>query len=491
MFKRFVTATLLMTLLSCAAMAQDAKTVIANASKAMGADTLNSIEYTGNGADFSIGQAMTPGGPWPKFNNKTFTRAINYQTSAMRTNRVRTQAEFPQLGGGGQPLIGEVTQNQVVVVGANTPWNQQLEFILTPHGFLKAAATNNATVASQTIAGKKYNVVTFTGQNKAKVNGYINDQNLVEKVETWIDNNILGDMLWDATFTQYASFGGIQFPRRIVQRQAGWPILDWMAIDVKPNAPAAIQAAAPAAGAAGGGGGGGQQAAPTTTSKQLGPGVWMVLPAYASLVADMTDYIVIAGGGQNEATALATMAEARRLIPNKPIRYVINSHAHFDHSGGLRTYAAEGVTILTHEGNRAYFERIFAAPHTLNPDKFALSKKKAVFETVGDKKVLTDGTHVVEIYRQQGNFHNDGLLFTYLPKEKALLEADSFNPLADPNAPAPAVVNMNTINLLDNIRRLKLDVQTFVPEHYTADGRAVGMADLYKFIGQSPASSNN
>src|SRR5688500_6248008 len=115
-----------------------------------------------------------------------------------------------------------------------------------------------------------------------------------------------------------------------------------MAMDVKPNAPAAIQAPAPAAGG-GGGGGGGQQAA--TTSKQLGPGVWMVLPAYASIVVDFRDYIVVIGGGNNDARAEATIAEARRLVPNKPIRYVINTHAHFDHMGGLRAYAAEGVTI--------------------------------------------------------------------------------------------------------------------------------------------------
>jgi hypothetical protein len=64
-----------------------------------------------------------------------------------------------------------------------------LDFWTTPYGFLKAAAANSATVASQKIGSKNYTVVTFIGQNKAKVNGYINDQNMIEKVETWIDAN--------------------------------------------------------------------------------------------------------------------------------------------------------------------------------------------------------------------------------------------------------------------------------------------------------------
>ena len=193
---------------------------------------------------------------------------------------------------------------------------------------------------------------------------------------------------------------------------------------------------------------------------------------------------------RSDARAEAIIAEAKKLIPNKPIKYVVNTHAHFDHSGGLRAFVAEGATIVTHESNRAYFERILAAPHTLNPDKLAQAKKKPSFETMTDKKVLTDGVHTIELYQQQGNFHADGLIFAYLPKEKVLLEADSFNPPADPNFTTPAVINMNSVNLLDNIQRLKLDVQTFVPVHYPPDGRPIGMNELYKFIGRNPATSN-
>src|SRR5207249_9497532 len=92
--------------------------------------------------------------------------------------------------------------------------------------------------------------------------------------------------------------------------------------------------------------------------------------------------------------------------------------AHFDHSSGLRTFVAEGATIVTHQVNKPYFEKIFALPHTLNPDKMAESKKKPTFETMTEKKVLTDGNHVIELHHMQGIGHHDGLLMVYLPREK-------------------------------------------------------------------------
>src|SRR5437762_8537476 len=188
------------------------------------------------------------------------------------------------------------------------------------------------------------------GQNKAKVNGYINAQNMVEKVETWIDNPMLGDMLFEATYTDYKDFGGVKFPTHIVQSQGGYPIFDLTVTDVKPNAAVNIQApqgrgAAPAAAAAAPAGGG----TPGAPSQKLADGVYLILGGYASVAVDFKDYIVIIEGPQSEERASAIIAEAKRLIPNKPIRYVVNPHQPFAHSGGLRTFAADGATIGAHE----------------------------------------------------------------------------------------------------------------------------------------------
>jgi len=461
--------------LTATASAQDSKSVVDSASKAIG--SLKSVEYSGSGFDFAIGQAVNPSSPWPKFVDKTYKRTIDFEKPAYRLERIRMQGENPPRGGGQQPIVGEQMQNQTVIVSSNTPWPQQLEIWMMPHGFLQAAVKNNATLSTKTVGGKKYNVLTFTGDNKAKVNGYINEQNMVERVETWIDNAMLGDMAFEAVYSDYKDFGGVKFPTKIVQRQGGYPILDLTITDVKPNIAANIQ---PTAAPAGGG------AAPAAvTSEKLGDGVYLILGGYGALAVDFKDYIVVIEGPQSEERATAIITETKKLIPNKPIKYVVNTHAHFDHSSGLRTFVAEGATIVTHQVNKPYFEKIFAMPHTLNPDKLEQAKKKPAFETVSEKKVMTDGNHVIELYHMTGIGHHDGLLMAYLPKEKVLVEADAYNPAAQPNAPAPATPSPYNLALVANIERLKLDVDRIIPVHLPADNRVITRAELMRMVGKA------
>jgi glyoxylase-like metal-dependent hydrolase (beta-lactamase superfamily II) len=478
MWKQCLTGVALGILLICAASAQDGSAVIANASKAIGVDTLKTVQFSATGYDFALGQAPNPSSPWPKFINKSYTRSVNFETPASHVERVRAQGENPPHGGGQQPIVGDQPVNQTIIVNGETPWVQQLEIVMLPHGFLRAAAAKHATVESKTIGGKKYNVITFTGDNKAKVNGYVNAQNLVERVETWIDNPFLGDMAFEAAYSGYKDVGGAQFPTHIVQKQGGYPIFDLTVTDVKANAAVNIQ---PQQGR--GGGAAPVAAANATPSEKLGDGVYLILGGYAAIAVDFKDHITIVESGQSEARGQAIIAEAKRLIPNKPITYVVNTHSHIDHSSGLRAAVSEGATILTHQINKAYLEKTLSLPHTLNPDKAQQNGKKPVVEAMGDKKVLTDGTHTVELYHQQGLGHHDGMLLAYFPKEKVLLEADGYNPQAATATP-PSPPSPYTLNLVDNIRRLKLDVQRIVPVHYAADNRVVTMAELTKWVGR-------
>jgi len=157
----------------------------------------------------------------------------------------------------------------------------------------------------------------------------------------------------------------------------------------------------------------------------------------------------------------------------------VNSHHHFDHLGGLRACVAEGATILSAAENKPYYEKVWAMPHTLKPDRLAQAPKKPVIEAVTEKRVLTDGAQTLELYHLQGTNHADTMLIGYLPKAKVLIEADVYNP-APLNAPAGPLVKEN-VNLYENIKRLNLDVQQITPLH----GRLVTIADLQKAIGQN------
>ena len=134
--------------------------------------------------------------------------------------------------------------------------------------------------------------------------------------------------------------------------------------------------------------------------------------------------------------------------------------------------------------NKAYLEKVLSQPQTLNPDAAQQAKKKPVVEGMGEKRVLTDGTHTIELYHLQNFNHHDGMIVGYLPKEKILLEADGYNPGAA-NATPPTPPSPYTLSLVDNIQRLKLDVQRVVPVHYPADNRVVTMAELAKWVGRN------
>jgi glyoxylase-like metal-dependent hydrolase (beta-lactamase superfamily II) len=460
-----------------ALLAQDAKTVLQNAEKAMG--SVKSIQYSGTGMNAFFGQALTAGKEWPRRDLTSYSRTLNYdQKSASEEFVFANQNVF-----GGARQNNEVNGDKAWNVGANgaaapqlaNAEERQLAIWLTPHGFLKAAMdAGNATVKARTEGGQKVNVVTFTAMGKFKVDGTIDGQGMVTKVETKIANPVMGDMAVVNTYSDYKDFNGVKFPTKILQMQGGFPVNDLTITRVQPNAPADLPVPAAVQSAT-------MPVVRVETTK-LGDGVWFLGGgSHHSLVVEFKDYIAVIEGPLNEERSLAVLAEARKLVPNKPVKYLVATHHHFDHSGGWRTYAAEGATIVTHASNKPYFEKTLKAPATLAPDRQSKSPKKANIIAVTDKYVLTDGKQSIEVYATQGDTHTDELLVAYIPSVKVLVEADSFSP-GPPNAPPPATPAPNAVTLYNNIQRLKLDVATIVGIH----GRGpVPMAEFLKFVGKS------
>jgi glyoxylase-like metal-dependent hydrolase (beta-lactamase superfamily II) len=485
MHKRTVIGALLIALMSTGASAQDGKTVIANASKAMGMDNLAALTYSGTATNGNYGQSRHIAGPLQITAITSYTRAIDLNRPASRATGPTMPPAVP-----GQPLpaVGVFNQN---ISAANVAWAQQLQIWVTPWGFLKGAAVNNATVKSAHMNGTSYNVVTWSPAQKApsgqayRVVGYINPQSLVDRVETWVEHSVVGDLHVDTRYSNYQDFGGLKVPTRIVQKQAEMESFTATitSASANPATIAALLTPPPPAAQGGGAGGapgaapGGAPAPPQVASEKMADGVYRITGGYVALAIEFKDHIVVLESGQNEARGLAVLAEARKVIPNKPIRYLVNTHAHFDHAGGLAPIAAEGITIITQQNNKDLLAKALGGPRTLVGDNLAKTNRKPRIEGVREKRVLKDDTHTVELYHVQNLAHTDGMLIAYLPKERILFSGD-FNV---PNA-AATVPNPSLVTLVENTDRLKLDFERHVLVHAPNPDRPQTKADLLGYI---------
>jgi glyoxylase-like metal-dependent hydrolase (beta-lactamase superfamily II) len=499
MARRLSALIAILALTTVTAPAQDARGVLQAAAKNMGADTLRTIEITGTGMNAAVGQSYAPGTDWPRFEITSYTKIIDYDNRASREQLTRRQGTNAPQGGGGTPLQGDQQQN--AAVNGNFAWNmqgtmanpqpgaaevRQLEILMTPHGFLKAALAQGANPTAYTRTsqlpgqpGRRVTVVTFTALGKYKVSGAITDQNLVEYVQTWIANPVLGDMLYEIRYTQYREFGNVKFPGDIHTHQGdqrldeGHNSFQLTVKNVRGNPGASISVPdnvrqAPAA------------AGTKAASQKMAEGVWYVGGAGANSVAvEFRDYVAVVESPTNEQRSIVVIDEVHRLVPNKPIRYLVNTHHHFDHLGGIRTFVAEGATIITHERNRDFYQRVVfsPAPRTLQPDRLSLTPRAPVFETLNERYALSDGTRVMEIYAVPGLAHNQNMLIAYLPKEKIVVQGDLFGPPA-PGAAAPAV-NASNRTFRDTVQRLKLDIAQIASIH----GRVATWDEFAKIFG--------
>lgn len=457
-----------------AAPAPTAASVIATSSKAMGAEGLSAIRMYGSGANFQLGQSNHAGGPWPRTNLNDYARTIDFTRGATRATAVTWIGTVQ----GGAPAKGDF--NQLIAPGGT--WAQQLEVWTTPWGFLKGAASHSATV--RTVAGQR--VISWNTTEKSpsgkpyRVVGYIGPRNLVERVETWVENPVLGDVKVERTYSDYRDANGIMYPASIVEKRDGQSTFEAQILGIVANpadTPQLTGGAAPAPP--------GPPPAPRgPTSEKLADGVWRINGPYNALAVEFADYIVLyEPGPQNEARAQAIIAETKRVIPGKPIRYGVISHHHFDHTSGLAAPVADGITLVTPAVTAPFIRRALSAPRTLAPDAIAKSGKRPVVEGfAGDKRVFTDGNRTLELHVVKGLPHADGMVMGWLPKEKILVFADMFNlpPAANP-VPDPPVVGTQVF--LANLERLRIEPERILSVHTLNPDRLATMQDIRASLG--------
>ena len=457
---------------------------------ALGATGLRTLQFTATGRAFVLGQPATAAEPWPVRPIKSYQVMLDYGSGSMRIEQVLTMP-VPQPRGGGAPFNGE--QRQVQFVRGAYAWNENPApagaqgtvaqpqpaaaaerllwmWAVTPQGLLKGTGTNTPT---RPVADGAE--LTYTVGGRYPLSVHINKMNQVDRARTILPNDVFGDMIVETTYSGYRSFNGVLFPSRIVQTQGGHTTLDLTVTAVEANpfvditVPDSVRnAPAPAA--------------PTATSQKVADGIfWITGGSHHSLAVDMGDHVAVIEAPQNEARSQLVIAETKKVLANKPIRFVVNTHLHFDHSGGLRTYVDEGATVVTHAANQAFYEKAWAAPRTLSPDRLAKSAKKPAFQGVTERSELK-GTNnrTIELHVLRGNPHNEQVLVAWLPAEKILFQSDMMNPPAQGAQVPPPTPTI--ANFYDNLARLKIEPDQIVGGH---GARIATRADLNAVAGKA------
>jgi glyoxylase-like metal-dependent hydrolase (beta-lactamase superfamily II) len=432
------------------------------AAKRLGVENVSSLEFQAQGRYYQFSQAPAPDLPWPPFEVREYLATLDFARGAVHAKYHRVQV---QEAGRARPH-SEATMDQYFVDGVT--WNlapgpaaipanlaeRQAELWGSPQGFIKAALANRATFRRT----KNGATVSFA-LDKFRYEGDLVDGE-VRAVRTFMPSPVLGDTPIEFRYSNYRDFGGVFFPARIERRAAGLP---WYELDVnRVRINTAEVFAIPPEVAA--------NPAPVLTRvdiAEIAPGVHNFGGAsHNSVVVEQEKGLTVIEAPLDEARSRAVLSAIAERFPGKPIRYVVNTHAHFDHAGGLRTYVARGITVVTQQRNAAYYRRAWQAPRSLEPDELAKNPREPRFAAFTTKLLLDDAERPIELHEIRGSGHHDAFVMAWLPRQKLLVEGDAWTP-TPPGAKPPAVVNPLWLNLRDNIHRLGLDVQRIQPLHGT------------------------
>jgi glyoxylase-like metal-dependent hydrolase (beta-lactamase superfamily II) len=404
------------------AAAPDATAVLNDVVAALGAGNLRSITYSGTAWRIRNGFMQTPKAnpPWPSRDEITnYRRTIDLTAPAsLATGETFAQNLFLE-----PAVAGTYTQN---VPAARTAWSDQLEIWLTPWGFVQGARNNGATASRQTVNGMQYTVLSWQSPAtqtapsglRYTVNGYIGADNLPARVETWVEHPFMGDFHVVQIYSGYRDFGGVKVPATIEQQRGGGGIFGVNVTAATAN-PADLMALLTPPQAPGPGGPPGGGAPPAVTVEKLADGVHLVTGGYVALVAEFADHVLVFEGGQSEARGQRIVDEVKQLVPGKPIRYIVNSHPHSDHTAGLVPFIREGATLVTHANNVEFLRMALSTPRTLLGEPTLNPQVQGVDGVT----VFEDATMRVELHSVP-NGHTDGMLVAVVPAARTLFQAD-------------------------------------------------------------------
>jgi glyoxylase-like metal-dependent hydrolase (beta-lactamase superfamily II) len=477
--------------LVCAALAACARKtpeqqIVADAADALGGQSrilaVKTLVIEGEGTNGNLGQDMTMEATSQRFDVSGYRRSVDLVSGRMRVEQTRTpnfayfQGQAPQkqvLGIADRVAYNIAPNGNAARASEAAARDRAAELYHHPLTIVRAALDSDAKLANPRTSGSERVVEVTTRDGVAVTLAIDQGSKLPTRVVTMSDNVNLGDVAIETAFADYQDVSGLKLPSQFTTKTDKYTTATLRATRTLVDAPLADLAAPPAAAAAAPG-----PPPVNVTAEELSPGVWFLGgQSHHSVLVEFADHLTLIEAPQNDARTLAVIAKARELRPGKPLTELVNTHHHFDHSGGVRAAIAEGLGVITHRANAAYFQEAATRAHTISPDALAKNTKPAKITPVDEEMTLKDAARTMVLYHVAGNPHTDTMLMAYLPRERLLVEVDAYSP--------GSAVQPYAANLIENVTRRKLKVDRIVPLH----GTVVPYAELLKTQSSTPPAT--
>ena len=440
--------------------------IVDDAANALGGasriQSLTALHVTGSGSAPNAGQNRMPDDELPVWKVAEHTRAVDLVNRRTRVQQLR-EAQFQFAGATvqrlAQGLDGDVAYNAapdgtMSRAGEAAARDRRVELLHHPIVVVRVALDPAAKLANPRTDGSDQLVDITTAGGDSVTLAVDTTTHLPSRVISMSDNANMGDVAIVTAFSDYEDVNGVKLPRRLTTMmdkylqfdlQVSKNTLDGNVADLA--VPANVKAApAPT------------PAPVVVTVEPVAKGIWWLAGSgnHRSVVFEFDDHLVLYEVPVNEARSKAVIDKARTLSM-KPLTTAIVSHHHFDHSGGLRVAVAEGLTIVTHRANEAFFKDLLARPHTIVPDALQMKPRPATFEWVDDQKTLKDTSMEVQLYHLLDNPREGTNLFAYVPRERMLVQADLYD--------AGWQQHLWGENVLTNLAQRKIRIERDVPVH--------------------------
>ena len=334
---------------------------------------------------------------------------------------------------------------------------------MVPHFIILNAAERTSRLrylGSATFDGRSHTVISYANEDGLEISLYIDDKSgLLSKFETLGTDAFAGDVINESIFTGYRQENGRVVPTGRLDRRGGETTSEIKMLDVVFNAPLTdenfklpdgLRAAA--------------AAPPPQPATRYTDSIYTVnAGGYNVLVVGFKDHVFVMEAPNGDNTSRQAITEIKKLFPGKSIKYVAVTHHHDDHAGGIRTYIAEGATILGLPGEKSFFEKVAKSVFTIEPDALTQNPQPLRWESIEKgRRILTDGTTTVELIDIGPGGHTDEMLVAYLPSEKLIFQGDLLNRPANND---PATINDTTIHFAKWLEGSKLVVDRIIGVH--------------------------